>query len=141
MQACFTGEGGPVYTEAARIWTYQPAVQPTRCSWGFWDWFNYYYWDDPYAYDYPWWYWLDPWDDEPNPPDVGHAITVPGGGPSIAPEMPGPGFIYDWQEAVVVGHTHTKNDPTPPPPPPLTGASSSGGPGPAPAGFNPTGSD
>ena len=139
VQACFTGEGGPVYTEAARIWTYQPAVQPTRCSWGFWDWFNYYYWDDPYAYDYPWWYWLDPWDDEPNPPDVGHAITVPGGGPSIAPEMPGPGFIYDWQEAVVVGHTHTKNDPTPPPPP--TGASSSGGPGPAPAGFNPTGSD
>ena len=141
VQACFTGEGGPVYTEAARIWTYQPAVQPCRSNWGFWDWFNYYCWDDPYTYNYPWWYWFDLWEDEPNPPDVGHAITVPGGGPSIAPEMPGPGFIYDGQEAVVVGHTHTKNDPTPPPPPPPTGDSSSGGPGPAPAGFNPGGSD
>ena len=76
VQACFTGEGGPVYTEAARIWTYQPAVQPTRCNWSYWDWVNYYYWDYPYvydscwywdypyAYDYPWWYWGYPYEYE-----------------------------------------------------------------------------
>lgn len=116
VQACFTGEGGPVYTDTARIWTYQPAVQPSRNEWGFWDWFNYYYWDDPYEYDYPWWYWVDPWEDEPNPPDVRHSITLPNG-VSVAPEKPGPGIIYEGDEAVIVGHTHTKNDPTPPPPP------------------------
>ena len=33
VQACFTGEDGPVYSEIARIWTYQPAAQPTRCNW------------------------------------------------------------------------------------------------------------
>jgi len=121
VQACFTGAGGPVYTDTARIWTYQPAVQPDRSNWGFWDWFNYYYWDDPYEYDYPWWYWLDLWEDEPNPPDVRHSITLPGGA-SVAPEKPGPGFIYDGEEAVVVGHTHTKNTPpqTPTPKPPAT---------------------
>ena len=61
VQACFTGEGGPVYSETARIWVYQPAVQPTRCNWGYWDWFNYYYWDDTCVYDYPWWYWDYPY--------------------------------------------------------------------------------
>ncbi len=35
VQACFTGEGGPVYTEVARIWTYQPVVQSSSC-WPFW---------------------------------------------------------------------------------------------------------
>ncbi len=28
VQACFEGEGGPVYTEIARIWTYEEAQQP-----------------------------------------------------------------------------------------------------------------
>ena len=116
VQACFTGEGGPVYTESARIWTYQPAVEPCRSNWGFWDWFNYYYWDDPYMYDYPWWYWVNQWDDEPNPPDVRHSITLPSGA-SVAPEKPGPGFIYEGEEAVVVGHTHVKNTPPPAPTP------------------------
>ena len=85
VQACFTGEGGPVYTESARIWTYQPAVQQSCSNWGFWDWFNYCYWGDPY-YGCPGWIPLDPWDDAPNPPDVSRSITLPSGA-SIAPEM------------------------------------------------------
>ena len=76
VQACFTGEDGPVYSEIARIWTYQPAAQPSRCNWSYWDWVNYYYWDYPYvydscwywdypyAYDYPWWYWGYPYEYE-----------------------------------------------------------------------------
>ena len=57
VQACFTGEGGPVYTEAARIWTYQPAQGVDTSCWSWWDWFCYYYRDDPYYWDYPWdWY-------------------------------------------------------------------------------------
>jgi hypothetical protein len=56
VQACFNGEGGPVYSDIARIWTYQPAPQPSNNGWSFWDWFNYCYWDDP---EIPWWYWED----------------------------------------------------------------------------------
>ena len=129
VQACFNGEGGPVYSEVARIWTYQPYVQPTRCYWSYWDWINYYYypyvydtcwywdypyaydpcwyWDYPYVYDDPAWYWDVQWDDEPNPPDVAGSITLPGGA-SAAPEKPGPGIIYEGDEAVVEGHTHVK---------------------------------
>jgi hypothetical protein len=62
VQACFTGEGGPVYSDAARIWTYQPAQeQEQSCSgWTWWDWFKYYYRNDPYYWDYPW-YWYNHW--------------------------------------------------------------------------------
>ena len=52
VQACFTGEGGPVYTEIARIWTYQPASQSSGSKCGFWDW----YWNDP-CYNNPVYYW------------------------------------------------------------------------------------
>ncbi len=48
VQACFTGEGGPVYTEVARIWTYQAATQSSCDGWSFWDWYNHNCWDDPY---------------------------------------------------------------------------------------------
>ena len=87
VQACFTGEGGPVYSEPARLWTYQPAVQPSRCNWNYWDWVNYYYWDDTceydpwwewgnsYEYDYPWWELLAP-DDAPIPPDVDSPAAI-----------------------------------------------------------------
>ena len=148
VQACFTGEGGPVYTETARIWTYQPAVQPCRSNWGFWDWFNYYYWDDPYEYDFPWWYWIDVWDDEPNPPDVKHSITLPGGA-SVAPEMSDKDAAKVPEATVIhTGHDgpsgswevdpDSSNPPPPPPPAPgPSGGSSSDGPKPAPAGFNP----
>lgn len=46
VQACFTGEGGPVYTEIARIWTYEPEPEPSYNKWSFWDWVNYYYYLD-----------------------------------------------------------------------------------------------
>ncbi len=96
VQACFTGDGGPVYTEIARIWTYEEE-QVDPYSWNWWDyyWYNHYWWD----------FWDD---DEPNPPDVDHAVTLPNG-KSVAPEMPGPGFIYEDDEATVVSHTHTAN--------------------------------
>ncbi|MCR5576149.1 MAG: zinc ribbon domain-containing protein, partial [Oscillospiraceae bacterium] len=32
VQACFTGEGGPVYTNVAKIWTYQETVEE-ECWW------------------------------------------------------------------------------------------------------------
>ncbi len=32
VQACFEGEGGPVYTEVARIWTYEEAPRKPVCS-------------------------------------------------------------------------------------------------------------
>ena len=67
VQACFTGEGGPVYTEAARIWTYEPEPEVQYGGWSFWDWFNYIYWDDPDLPDYPWWYWYDAWTPDPGP--------------------------------------------------------------------------
>ena len=114
VQACFTGEGGPVYTEVAKIWTYQPSYscsQPKDDSiWTIlaeWDpWWDCYWWDCPY-------YWIDPVPvpppppagyEPPNPPDVAHAVTVPGGGPSVAPESPD---VYPpVKPATVVSHTH-----------------------------------
>ena len=58
VQARFDGEGGPVYTDIARIWTYQPTQ--TYKGWCWWDWFKYYYECDPYYWDYPW-YWYNYW--------------------------------------------------------------------------------
>ena len=52
VQACFTGEGGPVYSEIARIWTYQPAQQQKR-NWSVWDWYGCNDWDCPWYWDYP----------------------------------------------------------------------------------------
>ena len=106
VQARFDGEGGPVYTDIARIWTYQPEPQPKSCGWSYWDWFNYYYWDDPNLPYIPWWYWYDLDDDRPNPPDTRRSIVVSGGA-SVAPEKPGPGAIYAGEEATVVSHIHT----------------------------------
>ena len=58
VQACFDGEGGPVYTDIARIWTYQPSQAYNGVCW--WDWFKYYYECDPNYWDYPW-YWYNYW--------------------------------------------------------------------------------
>ncbi len=107
VQACFTGEGGPVYTEAARIWTYQPKSSSSDEGGMLW-WWPYRYYIDPYTWDAPWWYWYNEYTGEPSPPDVNHSITLPDGH-SIAPQMPGPNYIYDWHESVVTRHEHTPN--------------------------------
>ena len=66
VQACFSGEGGPVYSEPAWIWTYQPAQQASPCSgWNWWNWFCYYYCDDPYYWDCPG-YWYSYWCEYPH---------------------------------------------------------------------------
>lgn len=104
VQACFTGEGGPVYTEAARIWTYQPKSSSSDEGGMLW-WWPYRYYIDPYTWDAPWWYWYNEFTGEPSPPDVNHSITLPDGH-SIAPQKPGPNFIYDGQQAVVYRHDH-----------------------------------
>ena len=108
VQACFTGEGGPVYTEAARIWTYQPKTSKSSDEGGMLWWWPYRYYIDPYTWEAPWWYWYNEYTGEPSPPDVNHSITLPGGH-SIAPQMPGPNYIYDWHESVVTRHEHTSN--------------------------------
>ena len=93
VQACFEGEGGPVYTEIARIWTYEPEPEYT-----WWDWFWYLYHNDPYL-----WNCLFGQDDRnPPPPDVDRAVTLDDG-TSVAPPVK-PGEYVD--PAVVVGHTH-----------------------------------
>ena len=104
VQACFTGEGGPVYTEAARIWTYQPQSSSSDEGGMLW-WWPYRYYIDPYTWDAPWWYWYNEFTGEPSPPDVNHSITLPDGH-SIAPQLPGPNFIYDGHQSVVTGHKH-----------------------------------
>ena len=129
VQACFTGEGGPVYTEAARIWTYQPAQQ--KCNWSVWDWYNscYWYdpgcWYDPCYWDYPW-YWDYPSCDSPNPPppDVSRAYTD-WDGTSVAPPIRPGEYV---EPAVVVSHTHEPGIPGAPSAPSV----SDPGPGPAP---------
>ncbi len=82
VQACFTGEGGPVYSEAARIWTYQPKSSSSDEGGMLWWW--------PYRY-LAWW-WLKPNPDpgpgpRPDPrPRPGEfrlddgSVVVPGGG-------------------------------------------------------------
>ncbi|MCR5842883.1 MAG: zinc-ribbon domain-containing protein [Oscillospiraceae bacterium] len=65
VQACFSGEGGPVYSEPAWIWTYQPAQQQSNSRWTWWDWFCYYCCDDPCYWDHPR-YWYDYWHDHPH---------------------------------------------------------------------------
>ena len=65
VQACFTGEGGPVYSEPARIWTYEPAQTTDTSCWSWWDWYCCYYSDDPYYWDDPW-YWYDYWCNQPH---------------------------------------------------------------------------
>lgn len=110
VQACFTGEGGPVYTEAARIWTYQPKANNSSDEGEMLWWWPYRYYIDPYTWEAPWWYWYNEYTGEPSPPDVNHSITLPGGH-SIAPQMPGPNFIYGGHQAVVTNHTHTPGNP------------------------------
>ena len=73
VQACFTGEGGPVYTEAARIWTYQPQSSSSDEGGMLWWW--------PYRY-LAWW-WLHP---DPGP--------HPGPGPRPDPHPAGDTNVY-----------------------------------------------
>ncbi len=40
VQACFTGEGGPVYTDIAKIWTYEETSWKPRCDYWCTDWCN-----------------------------------------------------------------------------------------------------
>ncbi len=67
VQACFTGEGGPVYTEAARIWTYQQQTSSSSDAGEMLWWWPYRFLADPYAYELPWW-WYDQFDCKHNPP-------------------------------------------------------------------------
>ena len=100
VQACFTGEGGPVYTEVAKIWTYQPSYSCSKPKddsiWTIlaeWDpWWDCYWWDWPY--------WCDPvppgpYGGAPNAVAVhtSHTVNLPE--PEIVyggtPGTPGPG--------------------------------------------------
>ena len=62
VQACFTGEGGPVYTDVAKIWTYEEKVsrQPSVCEMAWKNLFpeEYYIpWPDSYRWQPPAPYW------------------------------------------------------------------------------------
>jgi len=105
VQARFDGEGGPVYTDVARIWTYQPAKDN---SWCWWDWFKYYYECDPYYWDYPW-YWYNYWclnpgsapvwfhPDRPDPPPEPKPVH-PDPVPQIPTYIDKDGVIGYWME-------------------------------------------
>lgn len=125
VQACFSGEGGPVYTEVARIWTYEPAQKVKPC-WFYRDWF-YPWWADPYTWD---------WSHNPPPPDVDRAITGPDG-TSVAPPIRPGEYV---EPAVIVGHTHEVYDRVSNPDPQLSSSSYAfgepGGPTPPPAELN-----
>lgn len=103
VQACFTGESGPVYSDIARIWTYEETVDEGGGSCYPW-WLDWWGW--------PWWWGYDPMmppslgslSSVPAPPDVEHAITLPNGA-SIAPDLPGPGWMYPSSTVEHVGHT------------------------------------
>ena len=131
VQACFTGEGGPVYTDIAKIWTYQPSyscsapkkddsIWTLLAQWDPW-------WGCSPCYD-PWWdcSWYDPspcsWYD-PSPCSWWDVPLSPTG---------------QYPNAVAVHVSHESNVPDPPPAPPAPPtppdppAPPSGGPGPAP---------
>ena len=124
VQACFTGEGGPVYTDVARIWTYQPtyscassqkddSIWTLLAQWDPW-------WDCSPCYD-PWWgcspctNWWDCYD--PSPCSWWDVPLSPTG------HLP---------NASVVHVAHESGVPDPPPAP-----SSGDKPGPAPGGWMP----
>ena len=119
VQACFTGEGGPVYTDIARIWTYQPtyscassqkddSIWTLLAQWDPW-------WNCSPCYD-PWWdcspctNWWDCYDPSPSSwRDV--PLSPTGGLPNAHVEH--------------IAHVSGAPDAPPAPPPP-------GGPGPKP---------
>ena len=72
VQACFTGEGGPVYSGVANIWTYQLA-EPV-----------YYY--EPCYYEDP--YWWPPCPPEPPCPPAPPAPPAPPEPPADPPSPP-----------------------------------------------------
>ena len=81
VQACFDGEGGPVYTEIARIWTYEEVKPHHPCNpWAYWM---------EYGCPPPWWELPQP----PSPPpadDVTTTFTVtdaPAGDWSVRPPV------------------------------------------------------
>ena len=120
VQACFTGEGGPVYTDIAKIWTYQPSyscstpkkddsIWTLLAQWDPW-------WGCSPCYD-PWWdcSWYDPspcsWYD-PSPCSWWDVPLSPTGG------LPNAHVEH-------IAHVSGAPDAPPAPPPP-------GGPGPKP---------
>ena len=54
VQACFTGEGGPVYSETATIWTYEPEPVNKWDPYKDCNWWNLYLWRTYYRQLYPW---------------------------------------------------------------------------------------
>ena len=70
VQACFTGEGGPVYSGIARIWTYEQPVEK-ECNYPWWWWYYWYVYPDPYDPPLP----PDPGGDEGEPDISGESIT------------------------------------------------------------------
>lgn len=132
VQACFTGSDGTVYTETARIWTYeQPA--PRKCWWQDWT----YEQIIAFCYANPWaWDYFFP-GLVVHGPDVDNAIVIdPETGLSVAPEDSG---IGTGPNAIAIHVGHEVNDPGENP----TGLQSApgGGPSAAPEGFNPGGTE
>ena len=88
VQACFTGEGGPVYTDVAKIWTYEECVRESNPCWCpvVYEW-SYYepvagrdpvvpWWNPPHSWEYqetpPWAkkVVVSPWENCPAPPPL-----------------------------------------------------------------------
>ena len=111
IQARFDGEGGPVYTDIARIWTYQP--KQTNNGWCWWDWFKYYYECDPYYWDYPW-YWYNYWLLNPTKAPSWFEPDRPEPPPEPRPVRPDPKPTYHGDKGVTGYWAEDNNAPQPP---------------------------
>ncbi len=94
VQACFTGEGGPVYTDIAKIWTYEETCRKQNCDFWYSDWCDWHCFD-PCYFRTPSLTYIDP--APPSPPFCW--IPVSGGwqDPPCSPcgQYPSPVF---WQD-------------------------------------------
>lgn len=100
VQACFEGEGGPVYTDIAKIWTYEEKQENCKLWW--WPYRN-----NPLFWAYYWSFFHPipcpnppppppPNGERPNPLDPGHSHRPPNGS-GITSNSPEEGFSTQGQ--------------------------------------------
>lgn len=89
VQACFTGEGGPVYTDVAKIWTYEECVREPNPCWCpvVYEWS---YYEPPAGRDpvVPWWNPPHSWEYQDTPPWAHKVVVSPWENCPVPPPLP-----------------------------------------------------